>query len=629
MRRSFTLIFVASSLGLGAAFGCQDNQAALADAATDAQTTDAQTADVADVGPPDSGPGKEAKLGAANFMVSVIDQPAWPESKLGPKRLGYLRAGAVVMAYDKPIPNDDCKEGWFQLVSGGFVCGKAVTFELTSSRVKLAPRGPDIHAGMPYRYGVNLTDDTPLYRRVLSNEDRKKFEPWLVPKPAPSETPDEPEPKGEPAAAAGGAAAGAGAGGGASGGAGGAGGAAGTGGAVASGEAHGEAEEDPEQPKKREIVDAGVKDAGPRRLKGLKGHGVVVRKMVRGFYLALDREFKAAGARWWRTTFGFAVPFDRIMVQPGVTKHHGAWFAPAALSASGGDAGVFASGLPRVDAGGYGAFFASMDAGTFVASGLDASMLGSMGHAGDLGDGGELGNMALASAVEAGFVTNGYSARIDLRWDEKEGKPKVVGSAELPRRSAVGLTGARTTVSGMTYAETVAGFWVRPGDLTMAHPQVPPDLAPNEKWIDVDITRQALVAYEGLTPVFATLISTGRRNPQDKEHDFPTPQGTFHVREKHVTTTMDGDVASDGPYSIEDVPWVMYFEGSYALHGAFWHDQFGHMRSHGCVNMSPDDARTLFAWSEPHLPDGWHGVMATEQHAGTRIVIHEDPVAKK
>ena len=50
---------------------------------------------------------------------------------------------------------------------------------------------------------------------------------------------------------------------------------------------------------------------------------------------------------------------------------------------------------------------------------------------------------------------------------------------------------------------------------------------------------------------------------------------------------MDGDVATDGPYSIEDVPWIMYFNGSYALHGAFWHANFGHEQSHGCVNLSP------------------------------------------
>ncbi|MDB5214457.1 MAG: hypothetical protein JWO86_2384, partial [Myxococcaceae bacterium] len=79
----------------------------------------------------------------------------------------------------------------------------------------------------------------------------------------------------------------------------------------------------------------------------------------------------------------------------------------------------------------------------------------------------------------------------------------------------------------------------------------------------------------------------------------------------------------DGPYSIEDVPWIMYFNGSYALHGAFWHNNFGKTKSHGCVNMAPQDAKAIFAWTEPHLPDGWHGVMSTTEKPGTRVIIHE------
>ena len=87
---------------------------------------------------------------------------------------------------------------------------------------------------------------------------------------------------------------------------------------------------------------------------------------------------------------------------------------------------------------------------------------------------------------------------------------------------------------------------------------------------------------------------------------------------------MDDDVASDGPYSIEDVPWIMYFKGSYALHGAFWHTNFGHERSHGCVNLTPLDAKHVFGWAGPKLPDGWHGVRATTENPGTRVIVHEN-----
>ena len=89
-------------------------------------------------------------------------------------------------------------------------------------------------------------------------------------------------------------------------------------------------------------------------------------------------------------------------------------------------------------------------------------------------------------------------------------------------------------------------------------------------------------------------------------HDHQTVKGSFRIREKHISITMDGDGPAPGdmPYSIEDVPYVMYFEGSYALHGAFWHTNFGHEQSHGCVNLAPLDAKRLFFLAEPQLPAG-------------------------
>jgi lipoprotein-anchoring transpeptidase ErfK/SrfK len=470
----------------------------------------------------DAGRGQPTKLAVTSFQTSVIDRPQWPESGGGAKRLGYLRQGSAVEAYEKPVVNDDCKDGWYELVTGGFVCGKAVTTEMSSAKVRLAPHQPDRDAGMPYRYGVNVQAGTPLYRRVLSVEDRKKFEPDLAPpKPAAHE---ESGGEGEEAAQP------------------------------------EEKEKEPANAKKER--DAGA-DAGKPKLKELKGRGVLVRKMERGFYVALDKDFRAAGAHWWRTTFGFATPFERIAVQQSQTKHAGSWFDMAPIDAEPEDGGV-----------------------------------------------------AMPGAV--GFVTFA-SQKLAI----EDGKVKW--GPELPKRSAVMLTGRTQVVSGVTYHEASGGFWVRVGDLKLAKPAPPADLGDKEKWIDVDLTRQTLIAFEGKRPMFATLISSGRRNPYDKEHDFPTPTGTFHILEKHVTTTMDGDVASDGPYSIEDVPWVMYFQGSYALHGAFWHDAFGHPRSHGCVNMAPDDARNLFSWADPQLPPGWHGVVARSDKDGTRLVIHEDP----
>ncbi|PRQ09552.1 L,D-transpeptidase catalytic domain [Enhygromyxa salina] len=148
---------------------------------------------------------------------------------------------------------------------------------------------------------------------------------------------------------------------------------------------------------------------------------------------------------------------------------------------------------------------------------------------------------------------------------------------------------------------------------------IPKGLDPWDRWIDVDITKQMLVAYEGSRPVYVTLVSTGKRGTD--EEPFETPVGRYRIRSKQITSNMDGTTATDGNYAIQDVPWVMYFEGSYALHGAFWHQSFGSVRSHGCVNLGPSDARWLFLWSTPFVPDHWHGVTASDDNPGTTIVI--------
>lgn len=143
----------------------------------------------------------------------------------------------------------------------------------------------------------------------------------------------------------------------------------------------------------------------------------------------------------------------------------------------------------------------------------------------------------------------------------------------------------------------------------------------DERWIDIDLAQQVLVAFDGETAAFATLVSTGRRNNNENEH-FNTPTGQYRVYSKHVTTTMDGDTAGDNPYSIEDVPWVMYFFESYAIHGAFWHGQWGWRMSHGCVNMSPEDARWIFNWASPQLPEGWHGIFTGDAENGSPVIVH-------
>jgi hypothetical protein len=140
----------------------------------------------------------------------------------------------------------------------------------------------------------------------------------------------------------------------------------------------------------------------------------------------------------------------------------------------------------------------------------------------------------------------------------------------------------------------------------------PAEVGPGEKWIVVDLSDQTLVAYEGDRPVLATLVSSGREGHE-------TPTGSFRIRTKYVSKTMRGEDPADGPYEVHEVPWTMYYNGAYALHGAYWHDEFGHVKSHGCTNLAPADARWLLRWTDPPLPAGWHSILSEGAHAGTRV----------
>ena len=114
-------------------------------------------------------------------------------------------------------------------------------------------------------------------------------------------------------------------------------------------------------------------------------------------------------------------------------------------------------------------------------------------------------------------------------------------------------------------------------------------VGPDERWIDVDLTDQQLVAYEGNEPVFDTVISSGT-------WQHPTVTGQFRVWVRYRSQTMDGRRLGYD-YYLENVPYVMYFFEDYALHGTFWHNNFGTPMSHGCVNLKTSDAEWIFNWS--------------------------------
>ena len=175
-----------------------------------------------------------------------------------------------------------------------------------------------------------------------------------------------------------------------------------------------------------------------------------------------------------------------------------------------------------------------------------------------------------------------------------------------------------STPAGLAGTAVGPRYLVRASDVTRIDrvSELPSILGANERWIEVKIGHQVLTVYEGLVPTFITLVSTGVDGLEDPETSRATPRGVFRIQSKHVTYRMAADEHApwkegdkpDPKYRVDDVPWVQYFWGGYALHAAYWHDSFGNPKSHGCINLSPRDAQFLFGQTLPEMPESWHGV---------------------
>jgi lipoprotein-anchoring transpeptidase ErfK/SrfK len=112
----------------------------------------------------------------------------------------------------------------------------------------------------------------------------------------------------------------------------------------------------------------------------------------------------------------------------------------------------------------------------------------------------------------------------------------------------------------------------------------------DRRWIQVNISNQRLVAWEGSNPVYAVRVSTGKKKT-------PTLGGIFNIQTKLLKTRMRGD-----GYDTPNVPHVMYYSGGYGIHGAYWHRSFGTPVSRGCVNVAPNHAKWLYNWASVGTP---------------------------
>lgn len=132
---------------------------------------------------------------------------------------------------------------------------------------------------------------------------------------------------------------------------------------------------------------------------------------------------------------------------------------------------------------------------------------------------------------------------------------------------------------------------------------ISPEVDPNEKTIRVDLTYQTLGCFEGLNEVYFCRISSGAEYNANGEavDNWATPVGDLNTHWKIVSLNMSGGGSAAG-YSTPAVPWVTMISGDgIAIHGAFWHNDFGERRSHGCINLKPEDAKWVFRWTTPHI----------------------------
>jgi hypothetical protein len=519
MRRPLTSFGARWGAGLGVMLlfvgGCKGHPNAVAPSASSGEGGEAPAAQLVDATPEaGSAAAQVIKIAATDSLTPVCSAPEWPakdptkasEDRQGVMRLGYLRKGDIVEAKPAKLQRSSCAEGWYELLEGGYICAKYATEDMNAKELVDAPHPPFTDRPLPYDYGLNLTTGTPLYRRKVTRVERNQYERAL----AVGKTSAKTEPSASPS---------------------------------------GDGPEDTPW-YAREGARKNVKLGDLH-----EAEGPVFERMVRGFYLALDKQTSFYAGRFWHTTHGLYAPADHILVHKSTTEYEGV----------------------------------------------------------HVSDPDEKRKLPIA------FVTGLHGRQ--YRFDDDD---KLKRGEHVDRFTILGLTGNKKVVEDRNYYETIDGWWTRDVDGTMTRPgPPPPDLAPGEKWIDVNLATQTLVAFEGDKPVYATLISSGRHDDHDPAKDHRTQMGSFRIREKHVSATMDDDSASDGPYSIEDVPWIMYFNKSYALHGAFWHSAFGHERSHGCVNLNPHDAKEIFGWAGPTLPSGWHGVRATDANPGTRVIVHD------
>ncbi|MBI2393380.1 MAG: L,D-transpeptidase [Deltaproteobacteria bacterium] len=487
---------------------------------------------------------EKAKIAARAMEAFVYEQPS-----ASSKKLGYLRAGAIVETRGGVATKNGCPGGWVPIQPAGFVCmGREATANLDDAIVKASFRRPDLSAGLPYGYAIVRNQGAPFYARLPSKDEAKQHEPdweyhFRTLEGAEAEESKEggyPQlssmPKGkfplEPAP-----------------------------GVLAPW-----ATDNKDDPlpallsagnyvpnlsglvwSQRPAYEGGT-SCDPKAKGCIPLDAARPRKRLGVSFIAT---YDVGERRWLQTTDLLLMPADRVRLVRGTSFH------------------------------GY-----------------------------ELGDGAGKLKLPIVIVKKEGvsrFTFDGkrMTAKDDVAW-----------------RAALEAGKKQRIVAGTKYHELADGNYVREEDVVRLDPikKMPKWGKDGERWIEVNITKQTLLAVDGETPVYATLVSTGAGGlASPKDNPYVTPRGIFRIHTKHVAATMDSN-QPEAEFELRDVPYIQYFKDGYALHAAYWHDQFGQPRSHGCINLAPLDARWMFHFTKPELPTGWHGVM--KALTGTIVWVH-------
>ncbi|MDF2696472.1 MAG: hypothetical protein K0S65_4855 [Labilithrix sp.] len=509
---------------------------------------------------------KKAKLAATGMHTAVYAQPNTT------KKIGYLRLGAIVPRSENSFGTDGCPGGWYGVAPQGFVCtGKHATLDIDTPIVRAANVRPDTNKPLPYAYGF-MRSVSPLYLRLPSRTEQERQEyklanhfRWF------QNHPDE------------------------------------------------------------QKVEKGANDFA-RDL--LPDAAQVPPSDQTPDGVLLGGKTNTDGPPFWIENGNRAIPnVTGFEIQPQsffankIKRHTGVAFI-----------GSFDAG-PNLD---NRHFAVTVDMRLLPVDKVkpeSASPFHGVELTADM-------KLPVAFARPCDPHKRGESLKPCRHvFREDNGRMKMDPDV-LPSRAFLQLTGVRKVVGEMPYLETKAGYYVRAKDVGVAiTPHRWPGAADRgEKWIDVSIDDETLTLWEGKKPVFVTLVSAGQDGLKDPKTTKSTIRGFFRLKSKHITATMDSSERSsqsggaapdpsagesqdaddkhDTSFELRDVPYVQYFHEGYALHAAYWHDRFGIPRSHGCINLAPIDAMRVFRFTDPPVPEGWHGIQI-EPNKGTVVIVHQ------